>query len=155
MPRLQTSCFGEMEYSSESVFHFPSGLPGFEGEQSFVFLEQPHTAPLLFMHSLSNSELCFILLPILVADPQYRLVLASEDMAELGLREGCEPRIGEDILCGALVCAGTEESPATVNLLAPIVVNLKAKIGLQVIQTQSGYSHRHPLFAQEELAPCS
>jgi flagellar assembly factor FliW len=155
MPMLQTTCFGEIEYPSSAVFQFPAGLPGFEKERGFVFLERPGTAPLMFMHSLSNPELCFILLPILVADPHYRLSLTDEDLSELQLAPRPKPRIGHDILCGGLVSVGNEGRGPTVNLLAPIVLNLEKKVGLQVIQTQSGYSHRSPLNAQEELLPCS
>ena len=155
MPLLQTTCFGALEYTSSAVFQFPSGLPGFENEREFVFLERPDATPLMFMHSLSNPELCFILLPILVADPHYRLSLSDEDISELRLSPGHEPQIGDDILCGGVVSVGNDGDEATVNLLAPIVVNLKKKIGLQVIQTQSGYSHRYPLFAREESLQCS
>jgi flagellar assembly factor FliW len=155
MPLLQTTCFGEIDYTTSAVFQFPSGLPGFEDERGFVFLERPGTAPLLFMHSLTNPELCFILLPILAAYPQYRLSIPDEDLSALQLPPGLEPRIGDNILCGGLVSAGDESDHPTVNLLAPIVVNLKKKIGMQVIQTQSGYSHRYPLFTQEELRQCS
>jgi flagellar assembly factor FliW len=108
----------------------------------------------MFMHSLSSPELSFILLPILVADPHYRLSLTEEDLAELRLPPGREPGIGNDILCGGLVSMAGEGPGPTVNLLAPIVLNLKKRLGLQVMQTQSGYSHRYPLFAQEELLQC-
>lgn len=155
MPLLQTTCFGEIEYPSSAVYQFPAGLPGFENEREFVFLERPGTAPLMFMHSLSSPELCFILLPILVADPDYRLSLVDEDRSELQLPPRPEPRIGDDILCGGLVSVGNEATVPTVNLLAPIVLNLKKRVGMQVIQTQSGYSHRHPLYAREELLQCS
>jgi flagellar assembly factor FliW len=155
MPTTQTTCFGEIEFPLSAVFQFPAGLPGFENERGFVFLERPGTAPLMFMHSLSSPELCFILLPILVADPQYRLSLVDEDLSELQLPPHTEPRIGADILCGALVSMAAEGSGPTVNMLAPIVLNLKNRVGIQVIQTQSGYSHRHPLYTQEELLQCS
>jgi flagellar assembly factor FliW len=155
MPILQTTCFGELEYPSSAVYEFPAGLPGFENERRFVFLERPGAAPLMFMHSLSNPELSFILLPILVADPQYHLTLTEEDLADLLLPPGREPGIGDDILCGGLVSVGGQETRPTVNLLAPIVLNLEKRLGMQVIQAQSGYSHRYPLFAQEELLQCS
>jgi flagellar assembly factor FliW len=38
--------------------------------------------------------------------------------------------------------------------MAPIVVNLKNKTGLQAIHGDSGYSHRHPLRLEEELVAC-
>ncbi|HUI55146.1 MAG TPA: flagellar assembly protein FliW [Bryobacteraceae bacterium] len=156
MPRLLTTYFGEIDFADASVFEFPHGLPGFETEHAFVFLRQPHTEPLMFMQSLGDPKLCFILLPILVADPQYRVNFDKEDIAALRLPPGRQPRIGEDILCAAILRAADDEQPEpTVNLMAPVVVNLKDKIGMQVIQADSGYSHRQPLFSRQETSPCS
>jgi flagellar assembly factor FliW len=93
------------------------------------------------------------MLPILVVDPDYRGTLTEEELATLELPAGRTPQIGRDILCAALVCseAGARH---TVNLMAPIVVNLKTKTGMQVIHDESGYSHRHPLRLEEELVAC-
>jgi flagellar assembly factor FliW len=158
MPRIHTKCFGQVEYSSGAVFEFPDGMPGFEAERAFVFLERPAAHPLMFMQSVSSAKVCFILLPVLAVDPRYKLRLADEDLTALGLPAGKQPRIGKDVLCAVLVCAAGEERPnPTINLLAPIVVSLKRRIGIQAIQTQSGYSYRHPLVPpdrQEELAAC-
>ena len=137
------------------MFDFPQGLPGYEQERAFVFLNRPDSYPLLFMQSTRTPELCFILLPIFVVEPAYRLHLDEEDLSKLKLPLTRQPRIGEDILCAAILCAhGGGETP-TANLLAPIVVNIRDRIGIQAIQTQSGYSHRHPLTPREELAACS
>jgi len=159
MARIQTKFFGEVDYSLDAVFKFPHGMPGFETEHAFLFLNQPATYPLMFMQSISRPELCFILLPVLAAYPQYKLRVSEEDLESLGLSAGRQPRIGKDILCAAMVCAGGAERPEpTVNLLAPILVNLKRQIGVQAIQTPSRYSYRHPLVShdrQEELASCS
>jgi flagellar assembly factor FliW len=158
MPRIHTKCFGPVEYSPGAVFEFPDGMPGFEAEHAFVFLERPAAHPFMFMQSVSRTKVCFMLLPVLAADPKYKLRLADEDLAVLGLPPGKQPRIGKDVLCAVLVCAAGEERPdPTINLLAPIVVNLKRRIGIQAIQTQSGYSYRQPLIPlerQEELAAC-
>src|ERR1035441_2606519 len=140
MPRIHTKCFGQVEYSPDAVFAFPNGMPGFEAEHAFVFLERSAAHPLMFMQSVSSANLCFIVLPVLAADPKYKLRLAGEDMAALGIPAGKQPRIGKDVLCAVLVCAAGEERPnPTINLLAPIVVDLKRRIGIQAIQTQSGY----------------
>jgi len=154
MPQIRTAYFGELDYTDGTVFHFPYGLPGFEHEHTFLFLKQPHTEPLLFLQSLSDAKLCFILLPILVIDEHYKINLDAEDLAALHLPAGRQPRIGEEILCAAIVttCEGGEP---TANLMAPVVVNLKEQIGLQAIQADSPYSHKHPILTGKELAPCS
>ena len=156
MPQIRTAYFGELDYTNGTVFHFPYGLPGFEHENAFLFLKQPHTEPLLFLQSLGYPRLCFILLPILVVDPNYVVNLDPEDLAALNLNPARQPRIGEDILCAAIVSpGGGEDSEPTANLMAPVVVNLKEQVGMQVIQSGSPYSHRHPIPAGKEVAPCS
>ena len=95
MPKIRTAYFGELDYTEETIFHFPYGLPGFEHEHAFLFLKRPHTEPLLFLQSLGNSRLCFILLPILVLDPNYTVNLDADDLAALHLDTGRQPRIGD------------------------------------------------------------
>jgi flagellar assembly factor FliW len=151
MPRTQTKFFGAVDYDADSVFHFPSGLPGFEDNRDFVFLRVSQSEPLMFLQSLSSRNLCFVLLPILVADPNYRLNLTPEELFDLDLPAEREPLIGEDILCATLICVAQGEVP-TANLMAPVVVNLQKHIGMQVIHGESGYSHRHPLLLHEESA---
>ncbi|HEX3745131.1 MAG TPA: flagellar assembly protein FliW [Bryobacteraceae bacterium] len=156
MPQIRTAYFGELDYSDGTVFQFPNGLPGFEQEHAFLFLQQPHTQPLLFLQSLTNSRLCFILLPILVLDPGYAVSLEPDDVTALRLAPGRPPVIGEDILCAAIVRpGGGEDGEPTANLMAPVVVNLKEQIGLQIIQSGSPYSYRHPIPLGKEVASCS
>ena len=153
MRRVQTKFFGELDYSDDSLFHFPAGLPGFENQRLFVFLQLPGSAPLLFLQSLSSQNLCFALLPILVVDPQYKIHLAPEDLDELGLPTDRQPVIAKDILCAAVVCAAEAHLP-TVNLMAPVIVNLKTNAGMQIINNEYGYSHRHMLCLEESVASC-
>ena len=41
MSALATKYFGNLDYSEESVFEFPLGIPGFDKEKKFLFVEQP------------------------------------------------------------------------------------------------------------------
>ena len=153
MASVQTKFFGELEYSEDALFHFPAGLPGFENQHSFVFLQMPNSAPLMFLQSLTSPNLCFVLLPIMVVDPEYKLELSPEDLMTLGLPPDRQPAISKDILCAAIICAAESQTP-TANLLAPVVVNLATKAGMQVINSEFGYSHCHRLQLAEAVAPC-
>ena len=153
MLRIATKFFGDRACDADSIYTFPAGLPGFEDQRSFCFLTAPGSEPLLFMQSTVTQNLCFVMLPILVVDPDYRVGLSDEERGMLELPAGRTPQIGRDILCAALVCSGAE-AQHTVNLMAPIVVNLKTKTGIQTIHGESGYSHRHPLRLEEELVAC-
>jgi flagellar assembly factor FliW len=135
MPKLSTVYFGELEYSNHDVMDFPAGLPGFEDQIAFLFIEQPHTRPLVYIQSLLNPKLCFLALPVLMVDPNYRLSLSAEDLTALGLSSSAPPKIGSEIGCFTLLTL-TEGADPTVNLLAPIVINLQSRKGLQVIHAR-------------------
>lgn len=144
MPSVETKYFGIMPYCQESVFEFPFGLPGFEDEKRFVLIELPDHAPLVFLQSLAQTALCFLALPILAVDREYRLAIAPEDLAALGLDTGPQPQLGTEVLVLALLSLH-DKFPATANLMAPIVIHLGSRRAIQAIRRDSFYSHQHSI----------
>lgn len=143
MPFFDTQNFGTVDYKTDSVVEFPSGLPGFEECRLFVALTFPDTHPLVFLQSLEDGGLCFITLPVLSIDQQYRLETCEDELKKLGLPAERQPRIGEDVACLAVLTL--QESGPTANLLAPIVINVRNLQAVQVIVAEAGYSHQHAL----------
>ena len=144
MLSTDTKYFGKLSYREESVFDFPFGLPAFEHEKQFVLIESAAHAPLVFLQSLAEPALCFLAFPILVVDRDYQLEIAREDLDAIGLDPGRQPALGSEALVLALISLHDGFS-ATANLMAPIVVNLNGRRGLQAIRQDSRYSHRHPI----------
>jgi len=144
MPQVQTRYFGSMTYREESVFEFPAGLPGFIQEKRFVPIEVPQHSPLIFLQSLAQPTLCFLSFPILVVDPEYRLAVAREDLLALALNPDRQPQLGTEVAVLALL-SFRDQLPATANLMAPVVVNLKTQRALQAIRQDQVYSHQHPV----------
>jgi len=153
MPNVQTRFFGELDYQSEALFRFPSGLPGFEDHRQFVFLKKPGLEPLMFLQSLHSRSLCFILLPMRAIDENFQIELTPDELLEIDLDPGRTPVIGQDVLCAAMICSGEGNVP-TANLMAPVVVNLHNNIGIQTIHPETNYSHRHPLLPVDGDSPC-
>jgi flagellar assembly factor FliW len=144
MPLLETAYFGNMDYLEESIFDFPFGLPAFEQEKRFVFIETPQHTPLVFLQSLRQPSLCFLALPVLKIDSGYRLAVSREDRVSLGLDPEQEVQLGCRILALSLISLGDGSSP-TANLMAPIVVNVENRRALQAIRVDRVYSHQHPV----------
>ena len=80
MPLLPTKYFGLMEYDASAIVDFPFGIPAFENEQRFLLIEQPSMAPLLFLQSLTQADLCFLTLPVLNLESGYQLSILSDDI---------------------------------------------------------------------------
>ena len=152
MPALDTTNFGTITFTAESVFDFPQGVPGFENRRQFVPVQNPQTAPILFLQSVEDASLCFTTIPVMVLDPRYRLRMVEPDLEVIGCPAGRQPRIGDDVLCLAVLAI--RESGPTANLLAPVVVNVRNLKAVQAVALESGYSHQHVLAPQEE-AVCS
>jgi flagellar assembly factor FliW len=141
---VETKYFGTLPYGDGSVFDFPQGLPAFEEEKSFVLIESPEGAPLVFLQSMARPNLCFVALPILVVDENYQLAIAPEDLEELSLDTQRQPVLGSEVTVLALVSM-RDEHVATANLMAPIVLNVKIRQGLQAIRRDSRHSHKYPV----------
>jgi len=152
LQRCQTRYFGPVEYNEESVLVFPDGIPAFEQETRFLAMRQPLNDPMVFLQSLGNPDLSFVTLPVPAVCPGFELHMTTEDLETLGLAGARQPAIGRDVLCLAIL-SFEENARPTVNLLAPIVVNIQTLRGCQAIQTDSPYSHREELPLRE--AACS
>ncbi len=152
MPEFETKYFGRITYQPESVVEFPAGLPGFEKENRFLLIEQPINRPLVFLQSLTSSELCFVTVPVVLIEPAYQLNLNPEELELLNLETAPGGAAGPDLLCLAII-SFHEDGPATANLLAPVVVNWRRRRGVQSVPADSPYSHRHVLLEPQE-APC-
>lgn len=144
MPSIETKYFGTLPYSEDAVFHFAHGIPGFDEEKNYVLIEAPERAPLVFLQSMARASLCFAAFPIQVVDPQYRIAIAPEDLEDLELDPGRQPALAAEVTVLALV-SWHGHAHVTANLMAPVVLNVKTRRGLQAIRRDARYSHAHPI----------
>jgi len=154
MPTISTKYFGEMSYDQDALFLFPFGLPAFEEEHAFLPIEMEGSRPLLFLQSILHSHLCFIALPVLVADPHYELAVSRDDLETLQLNPERQPQIGTEVLALTLICCHEDGAPS-VNLMAPLVINLANRWAVQAVRDDFRYSHEQELqVPAEEVEAC-
>jgi flagellar assembly factor FliW len=141
---IQSRWLGEIESDPQSELTFPAGIPGFENDHRILPVEIPSQRPLVYLQSITNPETCFAALPVFVIDPGFRLRLSEEERWLLDLPEGCDPVIGSDVLCLALLMSSGDA--VRVNLNAPVVINLHNARGVQSIATDraGGYFRLEP-----------
>jgi flagellar assembly factor FliW len=159
MPVVSTTQFGDLPYNSEDVFHFPEGIPGFEGERRFLCVERPGLRPLVFLQDIDNPKLCLLTLPIALFQPDYELKLNGEDLQVLQATQGSNQQanqqlpedFGESLACLAVVCLHQDQTP-TANLLGPVVLSKTTMRGLQAIRDDARYSALHPIPAMAKAS---
>ncbi|MCU1263044.1 MAG: hypothetical protein JWO80_5929 [Bryobacterales bacterium] len=141
---LVSNYFGAMECEDSGLFHFPRGIPGFECERHFAPVEVPGQRPLIYLQSINRPDLCLMTLPVHAICPEFELELLPEDGGLLGFPAGTHPRIGQDVLCLAIITVDERRDPVA-NLLAPLVINLQTRDAVQAIQADSTWTCEHPL----------
>ena len=144
MMTIQTSRFGELEVSEDTLLSFPSGLVGFPAIQQFVVLDVTEDCHYQWFQAIREPDLAMVIIDIHIIDPEFRAQISDEGLAELGMTE-TDPVL---IMAVVTIPAGQPEQ-ATVNLRAPLVVNLRTRKGKQLILHES-IPLRFPLISDEE-----
>jgi len=122
-------------------FTLPAGLIGFPEARRIELLYNPEELPLMWLRSVDNPSLNFIVIDPVGTIPGYTLEISDEDAETLGIRSP-----DEAIVLNIVTMKSSDPAEATVNLIGPIVINRETLIGRQIIIANfADYSARHPL----------
>lgn len=135
-----------VQASRISRYHFPFGIPAFEQLTSFRLVENPSWAPLAMLESESDPPVGFACAPVHLLMHGYKLELSEEEKQALG---GADEAGGLILLA---ILTFRADAPPTANLLAPVVLNPAAGVGVQSVQPNLSYSPVHPIRREP---PCS
>ena len=125
------SRLGEREVRLDKVIHFPRGIIGFEGAHEFTLLQIHENAPLLVLQSMLEPTLGLLVADPFAFLPEYSLTVSD---AEQQILQAQGPQ-DIAVLVTATIPPGKPEETA-LNLLGPIVINHRARLGLQVPQVE-------------------
>jgi flagellar assembly factor FliW len=155
LPIITTADFGTLSYDPQNVYEFADGLPAFETEKEFVLVQRPDLDPLIFLQSARTGPLRFPCLPLLRLCPEYRFELQPAERELLGL-DNSQHELPPDLIVLGMVTAHPN-GPATLNLLAPVILWPVTRRGLQSIQAGKGYALELSLaeISSSPGAPCS
>ena len=121
---------GKRPVDADKIIHFPHGLMGFEECREFTLLQIREGAPFLVLQSMDEPGL-----GLMVADPysfltDYVIRVGKAEQAILQ-SEGEEDLA---VLVTVSIPPGSPQDTA-LNLTGPILVNHKARVGLQILQS--------------------
>lgn len=138
--------FGTCTFSASDVIEFPWGLPGFPNLRRWLALTVESQPSFVWLQSIDDRT---VALP--TTDPyyifeDYEPKLPPYVIAALSIGDPSD----FTLLCVVVVTKDAEEM--TINLMAPIVVNLRSRKARQVMLETSGYSTRHPIPRKQDIA---
>ena len=150
--RIRTTRFSEIDVPRDKILRFPQGLIGFEEMKAFAVISHGDS-PFVWLQSLDHPDLAFV-----VTDPRffvegYNPTIDLPSAAQIGvsLGEEVEPgrresAAGEEVRLLVIVTVPDDPREATINLQAPIFVNERTMLGIQVVTMNPAYPLRYRLF---------
>jgi flagellar assembly factor FliW len=123
------------------IIDFLSPMPGFAGHQRFVLVQLDTEGMLYALTSLHDNKVRFLVMPPGPFFPDYSPEVPQDSVELLGITEA------EQVLLLLVVTAGEKAGDATVNLLAPILVDHSNRHALQVVLSGSDLPVRAELMA--------
>lgn len=129
--KVETYLFGAVEVSPEKIINFPNGLVGFEQSKRYMLAhEENQQQPASYtLQSLDDPTLAFQIVDPTTLGFNYELALSD---AENALLQSPAP---EDVAVMQVLFRQEEGGKASItpNLRAPLVINTRARVGLQKV----------------------
>ena len=147
--QIQTTRFGTVIIDPAHILTFPQGLVGFPEHVRFALLGAGESGGeqggFYWLQATEEPELAF-----LVTDPahffkDYLVCIREETQQDLNLADAKDGQI--------LVICNRAGEWITGNLLGPLVVNTRTRIGQQVVLTEKKWTCRQPLIQVPNAKP--
>lgn len=136
--KVETALFGSLDIADEQILTFEQGLPGFEQYTRFTLIDIEET-PFTYLQSVEEGELAFLLTDPFLFFPEYEFDLPESATTSLQVDSI------EHLSVRAIVSVRDSLENATMNLVAPIVINVTTRQGQQVVLPRTTYTTKHPL----------
>lgn len=133
---VNTRRFGNIEIEPREVLHFPVGIAGFPDERAFILVRTQETGAIAWLQSVRTPSLA---LPLVSA---HAFGSAYPDVSFVPLAERAGIGSNPEDMALMVVLSAPQNQPATVNLLAPIVVNSETRVGGQLFLEGTSFGTR-------------
>lgn len=131
--------FGSCTFSQAEVLEFPWGIPGFPNLRRWLALSTEEGGSYVWMQCIDDVKVALPTLDPYFVFEDYNPKLPAYASAALEIESPSD----FTILCIVVVTGGAEEM--TMNLFAPLVINLRTRRGRQIVLENSGFSVRQPI----------
>ncbi len=122
---LETLRFGDLEIAPDDVLQFPQGLIGLESLCQWALLADSGNPSLGWLQSMDRPEVALAVVSPWRFVPGYQLRLPATELAPLALARPEDAQV--------LAILSRQPSAVTLNLKAPLALNLPRRLGRQVI----------------------
>ena len=139
--KISTYRFGEIEIDENRIFNFVLPIIGFDKLERFVLLDLNKDNFFKWLQAVDDPALAFPVVSVFSMNLDYSIDL-QDNIVELLKIKNVESLLVMNIAS----IPSDDPSGATINLLAPLIFNVKNKLAGQIILSGSGYEVSCPIF---------
>lgn len=143
---IDTRYFGEIELDESKLLHFENGLFGFEEYKDYTLLYDSENGDDPFFSWLQCTSQCDLAFP--VVNPQ-KVMQDYDPIVEDGLLNDLGEFGEEDMVVLVLATVPSDIKKASVNLKAPLIINVSTRKGIQLVTENPEYEIKHYLVEQD------
>lgn len=123
--QIRTTRFGLLEAEPQDLIRFPSGLLGLEDCRAWLLLADAENEALGWLQSSTRPEVALAVVSPRRFVPSYELRVYRRELRPLEFESLADAQV--------LAIVSHDELGVTLNLKAPIVINLPRRLGRQVV----------------------
>ncbi|WP_148214187.1 flagellar assembly protein FliW [Deferribacteres bacterium DY0037] len=142
--KIMSSKLGEIEFNEADIITLSAPILGFPELNDFVLISNEKSYPFIWFQSVQDANICFILVEPGIFFPDYKPEISKRDLKILSIEEE------KDVKLFGIVVVPDQPKNATVNLRAPLVVNVERKLSKQVILEDDKWQIKSPLFKNQD-----
>ena len=145
--KIKTTRFGTINIEEENIINMPFGMLGFLDKKRFVILQHKKNSPFFWYQSIDDPSLAFVITSPFLFKPDYEI-----DMGDVLREMSWNGDRGKNNLELYVVVNIPKGSPdkMTANLIGPILINNKARQAVQMVISNSLYTHKFPLIREDQ-----
>ncbi|MBQ3890318.1 MAG: flagellar assembly protein FliW [Lachnospiraceae bacterium] len=140
---IETRVFGEVSIDPTKIIHFENGIIGFPDLQDFALIydiEKGDNAGIRWMQSLQEPAFAMPVMDPLIVSPTYNPEVDEEILKPVG---NLDP---EETLVLVTVTVPKDLTKMSVNLRAPMVINVTERKAVQIILDSEEYMIKFPIY---------
>ena len=142
--RVQTKWFGEIEVSDEKIITFEKGIIGFEDWKKYTLVydaEKEEDVSIVWLQAVDEPTLALPIMKPEIVYEAYDPIVEDEIINSLG-----ENIKDAELMVFCALTVPQDLTKMTINLKAPIIINVDTMKRVQLIADNSDYQVRYPIY---------
>lgn len=141
---LKTKYHGDIEYEENQIINFKKGILSFENLKNFILFPLKGNEFFNVLHSIENTSIGFIVASPFSIKEDYTFELPNKIIEELQINDSTE------VLVQNILTVNSDIEKTTINLRAPLIININSKLGEQIILNDERYFIKTPIIQEEK-----